>query len=367
MAVLVASVVVVILTSAFCSLSEASIYAVRRPYIRTLSATGSVAGKILEGFKDNMERPIAAILIVNTAANTAGAAVAGARASALYGQQALVWFSAIFTLLVLTVSEIFPKVLGVAYSRPVSRMVAVPWSLGIRLLFPLIWLTEHVSKWVKPAGRAFAAPEEEVVQFAEISAEEGSISAHEAMLVRNALMLDAVTAAEVMTPRTVVFRLPEDMSLAAVRDHIDEWRHSRIPVFDPQDPDRWTGLVRATDVLVALAHGELDVPLRDLARPLPFAPQGTRGHVLLHRFVAERTHLFAVVDEFGGMAGVVTLEDVIESLIGREIVDEVDAVADLREAARRRGRALQHAREQRRDAEEAQEAEDVGDGREHDR
>lgn len=338
MSLFVASVVTVIVVSAMCSLSEASIYAVRRPFIRTLTQTGSAAGPVLESFKNNMERPIAAILIVNTAANTAGAALAGAQAATLFGPQALIWFSIFFTLTVLLVSEIFPKILGVVYNRPVARMVALPWRAAIALLTPIVWLVEHVSRWVKPSGQVFAAPEEEVMQLAQISADEGSISVDEAIMVRNVLALDDLTAHEVMTPRTVVFRLPATMTLGQVSEHVDEWHHSRIPIYDPEDTDRWTGLVRAADVLAELARGRLDMRLDELSRPLHFVPETTHGHLLLHRFIEERTHLFGVVDEFGGMAGVVALEDVFESLIGREIVDEVDKVADLREVARRHGR-----------------------------
>lgn len=338
MSLFVASVVTVIVVSALCSLSEASIYAVRRPFIRTLTQAGSAAGPVLESFKDNMERPIAAILIVNTAANTAGAAVAGAQATVLFGPESLFWFSAAFTLMVLLFSEIFPKVVGVVYSRPVARVVALPWRLAIVVLHPIVWLVEHVSRWVKPSGQVFAAPEEEVMQFAQISADEGSISVDEAAMVRNVLALDDLTADDVMTPRTVVFRLPATMTLREVGEHVDEWHHSRIPIFDPEDTDRWVGLVRAADVLAELAGGDPETPLEELSRPLHIVPGSTHGHTLLHRFIEERTHLFGVVDEFGGMAGVVTLEDVFESLIGREIVDEVDKVADLREVARRRGR-----------------------------
>jgi CBS domain containing-hemolysin-like protein len=338
MTVFIVSVVTVIAVSAFCSVSESSIYAVRRPFIRSLAQTGSMGAQVLEGFKDNMERPIAAILIVNTAANTAGAAVAGAQASALFGPQALIWFSVFFTLAVLLISEIFPKILGVIYNRPVSLAVALPWSLAIRVLYPLIWTVERLSGWLKPSGKVFAAPEDEVLQMAQISADEGSILPHEAEMVRNALRLDDLMARDVMTPRTVVFRLPATMTLAEVHDHVDQWVHSRIPIFDPDDADRWIGVVRSSDVLVHLAEGRLETPVSELARPIHLVPESTPGHVLLERFIRTRSHLFGVVDEFGGMAGVVTLEDVVESLIGREIVDEVDTAVDLREEARRRAR-----------------------------
>ena len=154
-------------------------------------------------------------------------------------------------------------------------------------------------------------------------------------MVRNALALNDLDAHDIMTPRTMVFRLPETMSLAEVNEHSRGWIHSRIPIYDPDDPERWTGLVRSADVLAALAAGRVATSLSELARPLHIVPEGTRGHVLLNRFITQRTHLFGVVDEFGGMAGVVSLEDVVESLVGREIVDESDRDADLREAARR--------------------------------
>ena len=336
MTIFVVSVVTVIVVSAICSLSEASIYAVRRPFIRTLTASGSAAGPVLDGFKDNMERPITAILIVNTAANTAGASIAGAQASALFGPQSFLWFSGAFTLSVLLFSEIFPKILGVVYSRPIARAVALPWRAAIAVLSPLVWIVGRVSEWLKPSGQVFAAPEEEVMQLAQISAEEGSISGEEAAMVRNVLALNDLLAKDVMTPRTVVFRLPSDLTLSEADEQVVAWTHSRIPIFDPDEPDRWTGLVRATDILSGLADGRKDDPLSEISLPLPLVADTTPGHILLNRFIAERTHLFGVLDEFGGMAGVVSLEDVVESLIGQEIVDEVDQAADMREVARRR-------------------------------
>lgn len=336
MTIFIASVATVIIVSALCSLSEASIYAVRRPYIRTLIDSGSLAGVALEGYKDNMERPISAILIVNTAANTAGAAIAGAQAVVLFGPESFLWFSAAFTLAVLLFSEIFPKILGVVYSRPIARAAALPWKAAITVLTPIVWTVERFSTVLKPSGQVFAAPEDEVAQLARISADEGSISDHEAEMVTNALALNDLTAREVMTPRPVVFRLPTSATLAEVREQVTDWTHSRIPTFDPDDPDRWTGMVRSVDLLAALAEGRDGDTVGELARPLHFVTEGMRGHHLLSRFISERTHLFAVVDEFGGVAGVVTLEDVVESLLGREIVDETDQDPDLRAVARTR-------------------------------
>jgi CBS domain containing-hemolysin-like protein len=334
------SVAVVLFVSAFCSISEAAVYAVRRPFVRKLAAEGSRAGRVLEGFKRDMGRPIAAILVVNTAANTAGASVAGAQASALFGEGAFLWFSMALTLGVLFLSEIVPKVLGVSYSRTVARAVAIPWQGLIGALLPLTYIAEVITRKLQPSEPALAAPEDEVSQFATMAAEEGSILPIEAKLVQNVLKLDEIAARDIMTPRTVVFRLSEDMTVRQVAAHVDDWQFSRIPIYDPDDPERWTGLVRAADVLVALAQDRFDTKLAELARPLHFVPDGAPGHQLLKRFLAERTHLFGVVDEFGGMAGVATLEDVVESLLGQEIVDEVDRAEDLRAVARGRRRSF---------------------------
>ena len=336
MLILAVSVATVLVVSAFCSLSEASIYAVRRPYIRSLVAAGNRAGPVLDRFKDNMDQPIAAILIVNTVANTAGAAVAGAQASALFGGGSLLWFSAFFTLAVLLFSEIIPKVLGVVHNRPIAKAVALPWSGLIVALKPLTALVGRVSKWLKPDAPVLSAPEDEVRELAQMSAEEGSILELEATIVANVLRLDDVTARDLMTPRRVVFKLSDETRVEDLRGAVSEWEFSRIPVHAPDDPERWTGSVRTRDVLVAIAEGRNDVKLGDLAAPLNFVPDSIRGHELLEGFLRARSHLCAVVDEFGGIAGVATLEDVLESMIGREIVDEIDRTVDLRDLARRR-------------------------------
>ena len=193
------SVLVVLLVSAICSLSEAAIYAVRQPYVRQLAEDGSRAGVALTAFKENMERPISAILVINTVANTAGAAVAGSQARMLFGEASLLWFSLCFTLGVLFFSEIIPKILGVVHSRRVATAIALPWSIAIKLLYPMIWLIEHVSRLLKPR-QALAAPEEEVHQLAMLSAEEGSIMPYEAAMVSNVLQLDEVKTRDIMNP-----------------------------------------------------------------------------------------------------------------------------------------------------------------------
>lgn len=336
MTIFIVSVVTVLLVSAMCSLTEAALYSVRLPYIRRLAEGGSSSGAVLLKFKQNMGRPIAAILVLNTAANTAGAAVAGAQANHLFGEHVLLLFSVLFTLSVLFFSEIIPKMVGVLHARPVARQTAIPLDLLITLLHPIITVVERVSKKLKPKGRLITAPEDEVRQFAMLSAEEGSILQVEAEIVKNALALDEVTARDVMTPRPVVEKLSDAMT---VRDAVHDAQkavYSRIPVYSEDDPENWVGVVLSRDILAAHARGELDATLGSIARPIDFISEDTPGHILLRKFIKTRRHLFAVADEYGGVVGVVTLEDVVESVIGQEIMDEVDVTADLQDFAKQR-------------------------------
>lgn len=335
---LVLSVLIVIAIWAVCSLVEGAIYAVRLPYIRRLVESGSRSGQILSGMKENIEQPISAILIVNTAACAAGSAVAGAQASNMFGEAGLFWFSVCFTIGALFLSEIVPKIIGVTYNQAIARFAAVPLKLAIQLLYPIIWLVESSSHWIKPSTPILAAPEEDVTHLAQISAEEGSIMPYEADLVRNVLHLDKVTTREIMTPRPVVLKMPADFTMQAAAETVDEWTYSRIPIHAPGDPDTWVGFVLSREILAALAADKFDEPLQSICKPMYFVSEKTRGHVLLRAFLSRRSHLFGVMDEYGDMTGIVTLEDVLESLIGEEIIDELDSAIDLQEVARLRKR-----------------------------
>ena len=338
MTLLILSVTIVLVVSAICSLSEASLYAVRMPYVRNLTESGSTAGRLLFGFKENMEQPISAILVINTVANTAGAAVAGAQAQTLSDGPSLLWFSVCFTLAVLVFAEIVPKIIGVAYSERLARAVAMPVYVMTRVLLPLVWMIQQLSQFLKPSSPLLTAPEEEVEQLARMSAEEGSILAEEADLVQNVLHLNDVTAREIMTPRPVVLKFPAGMTVQQLSDRVDDWTYSRIPIFADRDPEIWVGFVLRRDVLACLAKDQFDVTLETLCRPLLFVDESSAGHVLLKSFVLRKTHLFGVMDGFGDLIGIVTLEDVVESLIGEEIVDEVDSAVDMQEVARLRQR-----------------------------
>ena len=314
---------------AICSLAEAAIYAVRTPYVRQLTQDQDRAGPILLRFKENMERPISAILVVNTVVAAAGASLVGAQANSVLGEHNLWKFSLVFTVCALFVSEILPKILGVAYCRSVSRWIARPLSVVIVLLYPVVWLVDHASRLIKPSTPTATAPENEVQQLAEISAEEGSIMPYEADLVRNVLHLDQVTASEIMTPASVVVKLPDNLSIGDLATPVADWSFSRIPVYRASDPGHWSGMLLSRDVLKALAEDRFEEAIQSLVKPIHFVPNDARAHRLLNSFLERRTHLFGVIDvETHEIVGIVTLEDVLESMLGEEIVDELDSLVD---------------------------------------
>ncbi|MHC5037090.1 MAG: CNNM domain-containing protein [Planctomycetota bacterium] len=333
---LILAVSIAVGVSFLCSLMEAALFAVGAPFVRSLKESGSRVGKILERFKENVDRPISAILILNTTANTAGAAVAGAAAADYWGDRSLFWFSLMFTLLILFISEIIPKVLGATYCRPVAVLMAIPLSIAIILLSPLIFITRAVSRFLRREDLGPEASEEEVRAMAAISADEGSILPIEKELIGNVLRLNEVTAEDIMTPRTVVFRKPEGMPLREVATDTVGWTFSRVPIHREDDVDELVGIVLRRDVFSGIAENQLNTTLAEIAHPVRFVSESMPGHTLLTEFIKARQHLFAVVDEYGGLTGIVTLEDVLELLLGKEIVDEFDTAVDMQEEARKR-------------------------------
>ena len=243
------------------------------------------------------------------------------------------------TFSVLFFSEILPKIAGVTYRRAVARAVSLPLNLVVHALYPLVWLSQRAAWLFQSGEKESLASEEEVYQVAALSAEEGSILPVEAELVKNVLRLNEIKAREIMTPRTVVFKLPAERTVREVGAEITASAHSRIPIYVDDDMEKLVGWVLKSDVLTRLVEGDFDVKLSALAKPLGFVPEASPGHLLLQEFLKRQTHILAVADEYGGVAGIVSLEDVVESLLGEEIVDETDAVIDLRREARKRGLA----------------------------
>lgn len=319
-----------------CSLFEAALYAITPLQLELLKKKKVPGAARLARLRANVEEPIAAILTINTVAHTVGAAWCGAMVGEEYGSRSVGIFAAIFTFLVLTVTEIVPKSVGVRYARVLGPYIAWPLQVMIWSVLPVARPARIAMRMLTGPGGSKGPTEEEVVAFSGLAASHGQVRSDEHEWVRNALRLDRIRAVDLRTPRTVVETLTADTKLAEIRDQASRWVHSRIPLVESGDPDQIVGLVYRREVFDAILDGEKDeLTLRDLMHPIHFVPEAMPAHQLLDLFLQERKHMFALADEYGGFGGVVTLEDVLECLLGAEIVDEHDEFEDMQEFARR--------------------------------
>jgi len=324
--------------SFLCSLLEAALLSLPKSHIAALVERGDPTGERLRRMKDDIDQPLAAILTLNTFAHTLGAAGVGAQAAHLWGDAWVGVVSFVVTLLILIGSEIIPKTLGAVHAKRLAPFVA--WTTGwlMRALKPIVVVCNRISVLVsghsqKTAGRL---SREEMRGLAGLAVEEGALDHSEAEVLRNLVTMDRVKVEEIMTPRTVVYTLPAEMSVREVSE-LEPPRFSRIPVVRGSLDDI-AGVVHRREIYRALAEGRGEKTMGELARPLHATPEAAALPKVLRRFIERREHLFLVVDEYGSAAGIVTLEDVLETLLGMEIVDETDDVADMQKLARERGR-----------------------------
>lgn len=343
MLTLVLAVSAAILISFSCSIAEAAFYAVPWAAIERLRDSGRKSGKLLYKMRSEIDRPIAAILTLNTVANTAGSTIAGAAFLSVYGADHMALFATIFTILILAFGEIVPKTLGVEHSVFVARLLARPIALLVRCLSPLLWLTGLLTRLLSHQGGAPQVSEDDIRAMISLSRKAGRIQPFEEDFVRNILALDQKRVYEIMTPRTVVFSLPDNITVGDAYRDPRIWHFSRIPVYG-EDNEDLVGLVERRALGQHFAENRVDLLLSAIMRPLHFVQETLTLDLLLREFLKARVHLFAVIDEYGGLAGVVSLEDVLEEILGSEIMDESDNVADLRQLARQRRRALSRPR-----------------------
>ena len=332
---LIVAVGFAIIISAGCSLFEAVLYSVPMRYIETMVQKSSKSGQIFKELRGDVERPITAILSLNTIANTAGAAVAGSAATAVLGHQWLGYFSLFFTLAILIVSEVVPKTAGVVYARPLVTLVALPLKWLVILMTPVIWLCSHITKLIAANRTDDAVTPDELKTMAKLSHMTGGIKQYQEVVIGNILSLETRTVRDVMTPRTVIFSLSEHLDLEEASKSSESWEHSRFPVYD-KDMEDIVGIVLTKELFIALARGKKDMLLTDLMRPVRFVVETAKLNNVLMEFIGSRQQLFVVIDEYGGISGLITLEDILEEILGREIIDESDQVEDKRKLARQR-------------------------------
>ena len=324
----------VLVVSCICSLLEAALYSLSASQIEMLAAQGRTSGKILKRLHEDIQRPISAILTLNTLANTGGAAIAGAAFVGVFGTDKEVYFTVAISLGVLIFSEIIPKTAGVVYARSLARVIARPIQWLVWIFAPFIWLNQFITRLITQGAPDVpeVAPEEIEIT-AQMSRRSGAISPEQERVIQNILKLDELRARDVMTPRTVVHCLDRDLTLTEARQLSGSWVHSRVPLYEGER-ENIVGLVLRRDAFNALADGRDQARLSEVERPIHSVPESARASQLLEEYIQRREHLFSVVDEYGGFAGIVTLEDVIEEIVGREIVGEFDPAIDMQEQAR---------------------------------
>jgi CBS domain containing-hemolysin-like protein len=319
--------------SFLCSILEAVLLSVTSSHVARLVHERPATGRRLRRLKTHIDRPLAAILSLNTIAHTVGAAGVGAEAQRLWGSGVLAVTSAVLTLLILFLSEIIPKTLGAIFWSRLTGFVAAVLPPLIVVLLPLVWLSEMLTRFMKRGHKAERVTRREFAALARLGAEQGVFDASEVRVLKGLLRFRSLTASDVMTPRTVVHSLDERTT---VRDAIADRQSmifSRIPLWEGSS-DHVTGYVLKDQLLLEAARDRHETPVRELSRPALMVPATLSLPALFERLLDEREHIAVVLDEYGGLDGVVTMEDVVETLIGLEIVDETDSVEDMRAMAR---------------------------------
>lgn len=328
-------IIVALGVSFLCSVWEAVMLSTPVSHVELLVEKGDAAGIIMQGLRLNVERPISAILTLNTIAHTVGAAGAGAEATAIFGSEYFGIIGAVLTLLILVFSEIIPKTIGAVYAKQLTTFTAYSLRILLVILAPAVFTFEFVTRLLRPSEESPTVTRSELQVMARISAQEGGIQERENRVVSNLLQLADVQVETIMTPRTVVLMLQKDLTVGEVIQQHKIIPYSRIPIYD-ESADNIKGYVLRHEIYKRVAADEHDIKLEAIARSVHVVPETNTVAQVLDEFILKQDHLFVVIDEYGGTAGLITLEDTVETLLGIEILDESDRVADLRQLARRR-------------------------------
>jgi len=319
--------------SFLCSLLEAALLSTRMVGLVQKRAAGSRgAARLLALKQTRIDDAISAILILNTVANTLGATMAGAKAAHVFGNVWVGAFSGVLTLMILVVSEIIPKTLGAVYAERLSGFVGWVLSALVQLMAPVLFLSRSITRALT-RGRRTGLSRGELAAVVAMATHEGAISAEEARIFTNLLRFNQIQVEDVMTPRTVTFMLPGEATIAEMLAEPEAEVFSRIPLYR-EHRDNVIGYVLQRDALRAVAQDcSPDVPLERFKRSISFIPELATVGPALRQLLEQREPIAMVTDEHGGIAGLVTLEDLTETILGVEIVDESDRVVDMREAA----------------------------------
>ncbi len=335
MALLLAFLLSAMLISFLCSVLEATLMSTPISYITMREEEGYKPAALLRKFKTDTSRPLAAILSLNTIANTIGAAGVGKQATEVFGSQWFGLISAITTVLILVFSEIIPKNIGTTRWRSLTGFAAYTIQGLIYLLYPVVICVVWLQKLITPKEADTTVSREEVSALADVAEESGELDEDENEVIQNIISLDEMTAADAMTPRVVAAIAPESMTLKRFYKDKRFLHHSRIPVFADND-EYITGYILRMEALQLIAEDKDDVTLGDIRREIASFTEETTLDVIWDEMIGKDEQISVIIDEYGSFQGILTLEDVIETILGNEIVDERDEVRDMQELAMER-------------------------------
>lgn len=345
MSLLIGFFLLSILFSFFCSVSEAVLLSVTPSYIKRKEQEAPVTGKLLASLKGDIDKPLSAILTLNTIAHTVGAIGVGAQAGKLYGTsyfnvlgfqvtyESLI--AVLMTLAILFLSEIIPKTLGANNWKSLAPLTARALKVLMWILKPFVWLSNLLTRVLKEDKEKSVFSRQDFDAITEVANESGAFEKNDYTLIKNVLHFDELTAEDVMTPRTVMVMAEETQTLKEFYEQNQPMTFSRIPLYH-ESKDAITGILLKDDLLLNLVEGRTDELLKNISREVSVVWNHTPLRKVFETLNEKREHIAVVVDEYGGLMGLVTLEDVIETLFGLEIMDETDSISDLQGYARKK-------------------------------
>lgn len=322
--------------SFLCSIAESTLLSITPTYAEQLKITHPERAALIKHVRQsNIEQSLAAILTLNTFANTIGAILSGAKATAVFGNAWFGVFSAVMTVLILFCSEIIPKSIGAIYWAKIAYPVALFVKFIIFILYPVVLLTGKITKLIAGDKSINAFTRDEFSAMARMGVQDGELSEHESLLINNLLRFESMRVNDVMTPRSVMTCFNEKLSIADAFNLLDKHSFSRLPVYK-DDPHNITGFVLRNDILLKEAKSQSNITLLDIRRPILMVTKTTLLWKVLNKFLENHQHIAIVIDEYGDSCALITLEDLVETLFGREIVDEKDKEVDMRSLAKRK-------------------------------
>jgi CBS domain containing-hemolysin-like protein len=325
--------------SFICSLWESVLLSITPTYAQIKLQEGSPLGKHLQQFKANIDQPLAAILTLNTIAHTVGAIGVGEQAVKIWHDSSPlitgVLVPVLMTLAILILSEIIPKTIGANNWQTLAPFTIYSLRIVIALIYPLVWMCQLITRVLRKDESKSIFSRSDFVAMAEIGSEEGIFDKNESIIIRNLMRFKAIKVKDIMTPRVVVEMAPEDMTLQALYDSEQKPTFSRIPVYQEPSKDHITGYILKDEFLTQLIQGKGHLKVQDIKRDIMAVHESCPVAHLFEQFTEKREQVSLVVDEYGGVSGIVSTEDIVESLLGIEIVDELDNIDDMQKLARR--------------------------------